>query len=199
MNILIKESQMNLIMENVEGLDTFKTKTFEYFPEIEDYWDVIDEFIRNSECKKIEIKNIKYGIAVSLVDGVIFSESTFKQPLPLFLFTIFHEIAHQYQFKKYGNDKMMELYLDKISIEDAAKAMQQIELVADEFATRKLRELQKLGYLTNINIPEGFYKKFPLSQFEKIVGTLKSQVSSLGIEDINEISKVLYNWIKTKS
>lgn len=198
MNLIITESQYKLLVENIEGLDTFKSKAITSYPEIEDFWDVIDNFIRNSEVKKIEVKNIQYGVAASLINGVIFGEGVFKLPVEHFLFTLFHEIAHQYQFKKYGKEKMMELYDDIFSVEDAAKMMREIELVADEFATRKLREIQNYGYLEGKNIPKGFYKLSPLSQFEFTVKMLKSKIKESGLTNVDDISDLLYNWLKTK-
>jgi hypothetical protein len=199
MRIIINESQYKVLLEQVEGLDTFKTKTLQSYPEVEEYWDIIEEFIRSSDAKKIEINNLKMGIAVSLLNGIIFSEGVFKQPLPLFLFTVFHEFAHQHQFRKYGKEKMMELYTDKISNEEGAKIMREIELVADEFAIRKLRELQKYGHLQNMVLPRGFYKNTPMESFVAMVKHLKSHIKDMGLKTPEEISNVFYNWLKVKN
>jgi len=116
MKLMITETQYKLLTEAVEGLDEFKKITLENYPEIIEYWDVIEKFIRDSECKKIEIEPIKIGIAVSMINGVIFNKNIFSLPITEFLFTIFHEIAHQYQYKKYGIEKMTSFYSDNLNI-----------------------------------------------------------------------------------
>ena len=75
MKLIITETQYKLLTEAVEGLDEFKKITLENYPEIIEYWDVIEKFIRESECKKIEIEALKIGIAASLINGVIFNKN----------------------------------------------------------------------------------------------------------------------------
>ena len=107
MKIIVNESQLKLLTEQIEGLDEFKLKSFASYPEIIEFWDVIENHIQKSGVKKIELGKLRMGIAVALINGIIFSENVFKQPLPLFLFSVFHEFAHQYQFKKFGKEKML--------------------------------------------------------------------------------------------
>lgn len=196
---MITETQYKLLTEAVEGLDEFKKKTLENYPEIIEYWDVIEKFIRDSECKKIEIEPIKIGIAVSMINGVLFNKNIFSLPITEFLFTIFHEIAHQYQYKKYGIEKMTSFYSDELPIEDAAKFMYDTEIIADDLATRKLRELQKYGYLENLNIPDGYYKLAPLKQFEKLIENIKLALPNLKNATPQQRNEILYNWIKFKT
>lgn len=196
MKIIVNESQVNLSRQQIEGFDEFKFKSLEIYPEIIEYWHIIENHIRESGVKKIEVGKLRMGIAVSFINGIIFSETVFQQPLPLFLFSVFHEFAHQYQFKKYGKEKMLELYTNEISIQEGAKIMKEIELVADEFATRKLREIQKYGFLRNISLPSGVYKQMPLTTFEKTTQYLKSQIKDLGLTSPDEISNVFYDWLK---
>ena len=104
MKIIITESQSELLTEQVEGLDEFREITLSSYPEVEEYWDVIENFIRLSGVKRIEVEPIRMGVAVSLITGIIFNKNAFFQPLTAFLFTIFHELAHQYQYRKYGKE-----------------------------------------------------------------------------------------------
>lgn len=199
MKLKITETQFQILRESVEGFDEFKNLALNSYPEIIEYWDVIEKFIRESECKKIEIAPLKMGIAVSLTNGVIFNTNIFKLPITEFLFTIFHEIAHQYQYKKYGIEKMTNFYSEDLPIEEAAKFMRHTEIVADDLATRKLREIQKYGYLQNLNIPKGYYKLAPLSQFEKLIENIKSALPNLKNADPEKRNEILYNWIKFKT
>lgn len=183
----------------IEGAQKFKEQTLINYPEIKEFWNVIEDFIKESDCKKIEIENIKLGIAVSLFNGVIFNERIFNQPLTSFLFSVFHEMAHQYQYKKYGADKMTSFYSDDLSVNEAAKFMYDTEVTADQFATRKLRELQKYGHLKNLHIPQGYYKRAPIKQFETLIQNVKSALPNLRNANPEKINEILYNWIKFKT
>jgi len=194
---MITENCSNALKEEMVGLNEFKFKTLNCFREITCFWNIIEDFIINSGCKKIEVTPIPYAIGASLIDRVIINPSAFNQSLINFLFTLFHEIAHQYQYEKYGHQKMTEIYTNRLSIDEAANFMFNIEIVADEFATRKLRELVKLGYLDkNTKLPTGFYKTLPIDNFKRLISTVKSKIPNVEDKTPEQINKVLYNWIK---
>ena len=194
---MITENCSSTLKEESVGLDAFKLKTLDRFHEVTHFWDIIEDFIINSDCKKIEMTQIPYAIGASLIDRVIINPSAFNQPLTKFIFTLFHEIAHQYQYEKYGHQNMTEIYTNRLSIDEAANFMYNIEIVADEFATRKLRELVKLGYLDkNTKLPTGFYKTLPIDNFKRLISTVKSKIPDVEHKTPEKINEVLYNWIK---
>ena len=112
-----------------------------------------------------------------------------------------HEIAHQYQYQKYGNEKMYEFYLGEIDVKDAAIAMKQIEMTADEFAERKVRQFVKLGLLnpSEVSMFNGFYKKAPLMYFEKLITQIKEKIKESGVTDFDGVSNIFYNMIKANT
>ena len=91
---------------------------------------------------------------------------------------------------------MTEFYTNRISIDEAADFMYRTEMVADEFATRKLRELVRLGHLENSKLPTGYYKSLPIYVFKKLISTIKSQITDVEDKSPEEINEVLYNWIR---
>jgi hypothetical protein len=194
---MMTDNRSSALKKKIIGLSEFKLRTLDRFQEIADFWDIIEDFIINSGCKKIEIYPIPYAIGASLIDRVIINPSAFNQPLIDFLFTLFHEIAHQYQYKKYGHQNMTELYTNRLSTDEAAVFMSKIEMVADEFATRKLRELVKLGQLEkNTKLPTGFYKTLPIGNFKRLISTVKSKIPDVEYKTPEQINEVLHNWIK---
>ena len=94
---------------------------------------------------------------------------------------------------------MTSFYSDALPVEDAAKFMRDTEIIADEFATRKLRELKKYGYLENLPIPNGYYKLAPLKQFETLIQNVKLALPNLKNADAEKTTEILYNWIKFKT
>lgn len=202
MKIILTESQYdNLIVEQTSGIDDFMQKIIDRYPKTKEYSDKIKSFIENSGCKKIEVAKFKYpALGLALHNGVLFNENIFGQNLPMFLFVIFHEIAHQYQYKKYGAEKMYEYYIGEIDLKDAAEAMKKIEIIADEFANRKVREFVKMGLIgsNEFRFP-GMYKNVPVSHFEKLIEASRNEIKKVGYKDFNTISDVFYNMVKVNS
>jgi len=200
---LIKEDifhikkNMGLLLEETQGVDEFINRVVRNYPKTEKYKDKIKEFILKSGCKKIEFGNVVAGAAgFALHNGVVISNSVLSLPLDMFLFVIFHEIAHQYQYQKYGDEKMYEFYVGEISVSEAAKVMKNIEIVADEFAARKVREFVKLGLLDKIPFNKGFYKNVPLQQFEVLIKRIRSYVEKLDVKSPQKIAEIIYNMFK---
>ena len=195
----LQEHIRRILKEETQGIESFLTQIMETYPETESFIDNIETFIKNSNCKKIEVAKFKYqALGLAVHNGVLFNEVIFKQELPDFLFIIFHEIAHQYQYKKYGDEKMYEFYLDETDVKDAAIAMKQIEIIADEFANRKVREFINLGFINNPNKKSLFsiYKDVPLYQFENLITQTKDTIKSKNVSGFDKIAELFYNMIK---
>ena len=201
-SIPIKESIRKVLKEETQGIDSFLIKVMETYPNTGRFIDDIETFIKNSNCKKIEVAKFKYpALGLAVHNGVLFNEVIFKQELPDFLFIIFHEIAHQYQYKKYGDEKMYEFYLDETDVKDAAIAMKQIEIIADEFANRKVREFIKLGFINGPNKKSLFsiYKDVPLYQFERLIIQTKDTIKSKNVSGFDKIAELFYNMVKVNT
>jgi hypothetical protein len=197
----LQENIRRILMEETQGIESFLTQIMETYPNTERFIDDIETFIKNSNCKKIEIAKFKYpALGLAVHNGVLFNEVIFKQELPDFLFIIFHEIAHQYQYKKYGDDKMYEFYLDETDVKDAAIEMKKIEITADEFANRKVREFVKLGFISATNGKTvSAYKDVPLSHFERLITQTKDMIKLKNVSGFNEIADLFYNIMKVNT
>lgn len=198
MKIIITERQYSLIVEQVDGLDNFMSIISDEYNLSKNNAEIIRQSIINSGCKKIEFSKFKFpALGIALVNGVLINSDSLKKPLSTLLFIIFHEIAHSYQYRKYGAEKMTEFYTDKLSIKDAAKLMKEIEHVADEFASRKCREFKKLGIIRNISFT-GFYKTINLDYFEKFIDGVKNELKQNKLTDIDDITLYFYNKVKAE-
>lgn len=198
MKILITEDQLNLLTTpKVDGLDSVIEKMISAYPEIEEYKDPIIDFINKSGCKKIEFGHMNYGAGLSLHNSVLLNDELLKHPIEMLMFVIFHEIAHQYQFKKYGVEKMYEVYAGKLSIEDGITFIYETEITADEFAFRKCKEFLKMGLLKKLP-SEGIYKKMPKENLRDLYIGVQNILSKRKGDSPEEISQVLYNFIKIK-
>ena len=157
----------------------------------------VSDFIENSNCNKIEFAKFKYAaLGASLHNGVLINDVVLRGSLEVALFSIFHEIAHQYQYKKYGIEKMYEFYNDEISVIETAKFMKEVETVADSFASRKIRELQKMGLISRNFVPVEMYKNVSETQLASFITKIRSGLRSKNIFSPDDISEYYYNLMK---
>jgi hypothetical protein len=199
MKILVKENQYNLLMEQV-GLDDFMSKVSEVYPDSVYAMEKISDFIKKSNCQRIEFRDFNYPAAgVSLHDRVLINNNVLRSDFSFFLFVLFHEIAHQYQFKKYGIDVMYKIYTGEISLDKAAKFVKDVEDVADEFGIRKVRQIQSL-YGDKIKLNSSSlvkpYKNMPLSTLKNMISHIINLLKQNNYKDITDISEIMYNHIK---
>ncbi len=188
-----------VIKEETSGLGDFVETLKSNFNISDELVDFVSDFIQKSDCNKIEFTKFKYpALGAALHNGVLINNLVLNRSLELTLFTIFHEIAHQYQYKKYGIEKMYEFYNDEISVIETAKFMKEVETVADSFASRKIRELQKMGLISRNFVPIEMYKNVPESQLASFINNIRSQLRSKNITSPDDISEFWYNLIKNQ-
>lgn len=200
MKYIITESQYNLLVEQIVGLEGLLDRMKQEYPQIRPQdVEMVEKFITDSNVGRILVEPIKMGDGLSLSDRVIINPSVFKYPLPKALYIIFHEIAHQYQFKKYGADKMYECYTGDLSDEEAADLIKRVEEVADEFALKKVRQLINLGFpidKTEFTNVKSMYKITPSSRFIPLIQNVKKMIKEQNITNPEDISEMFYNWVK---
>ena len=186
-----------ILKEETDGVNTLIDVITSRHEMSDELIEKVKDFISQSNCKKIEFANFKMpAMGVALHDGVLINKIALNHKLEYLLFIIFHETAHQYQFKKYGEDIMYECYLGDISVEEAANLMKHTEEVADEFAGKKIKQLQKQGLLDKGFIPPSLYKNAPMSQIIAMVGFYRSQLKQQNITTPDKISEFFYNMVK---
>lgn len=187
----------SVLIENTNNIDNFINELNRRYKMSDELTDFVKKFIEDSGCKKIEFSDFFIpALGVATHDYVLISKQIFNQKLPMVLFVIFHETAHQYQFKKYGNKIMYDCYLGDISIDEAADFMKKTEEVADEFAARKLRELQNKGLLKDSFVPPQFYKNVPIQSIKSMINQHKTKMMSNNIDSPDKISEYFYNLVK---
>jgi hypothetical protein len=197
MKFLINEKQYNLLTEEANGLDIFLNELENRYPEIENFKELIKSFINESGCQNIELKKIHLGAyGLALHDKVVINPTVLAFPLNSALYVIFHEIAHQYQYKKYGRVKMYELYTGELPIDDAVKFLRRTENVADQFSIRKCRELVKMGLITTEGlVKNGNYTHVSDMTFKSLLVKLRNLVRGRHMGNPEKVSEILYNSI----
>ena len=194
----LQENIRRILKEETEGIDTFLdviSNKYDLSAELKTF---IKEFIQDSNCKRINFSNFKIGaLGLALESGVLINSKILERQLPFMLFVILHEVAHQYQFKKYGVDVMYNCYLGDVSVKEAAEFMKTTEEVADEFASRKIRQLQKKGLIGPFKSPQ-VYKNMPLQNIVMMINNFKNDMKRQNIDSPKKVSEYFYNMVKSE-
>lgn len=194
-NIPLHESH-GLLNEQSDGIDDFINHLKKKFPFVIKFEEPLRKTILNSGCKKIEIHDIGFATGLALHDKVVFSPRAFIGGINYVLYVVFHEIAHQYQYKKYGGEFMYKIYQNEVDIDEAVKTLRGYETVADQFAMRKLREFLKLGLIQKWGIPtKGTYEGISDGHLKEILLKLRDIILKSGVTDVEKISETYYNYM----
>ena len=188
-----------LINEETDGITIFLNKIQSEYDISDSLYVEMLDFIEESGCKKIEFAKFNYpAIGLALHNGVLINSNMIGDNLSFLIFVIFHEVAHQFQFKKYGDKIMYGVYSGDVSIDEAAKFMKHTEEVADEFAMRKIRELQKKGLIDNNYRANSPYRNISVQSIKSMIIRFRDDLESKNITSPNDISKYFYNMVKSK-
>jgi hypothetical protein len=179
----------------VKGLGEFLYKLTDIHHTLIPHLKVIKDFIVNSGCPEIKIMPLKMGLGAALKSYVLISPTMLNQSLENCLYGLFHEIAHQYQYKKYKN-KIAEMFLNDNDTKLNAKFLEKIELVADNFSLKKCRSLAKMGILNMESIRKvGMYSTFSSNQFEFYLNSFRDVLKKKNITNVEEVGDVFYEYI----
>jgi hypothetical protein len=199
MKIIINESQYKLLLEATEGLNEFLETLKNNFDLGDELIDEVKSIFEKADCKKVSFESLMGPMGLALHNKLVISNKVLRDRPIQALFIIFHELAHQYQFKKYGGEKMMGLYLNEIPLDEAAEAMAKYEAVADEFGIRKVRELQQKGLLNKNQTPIKGYGNNPSpKQFKSMLEMFRTQLTRSGIDNIDKAAEYIYNMVKPR-
>ena len=194
----LNESIKKVLKEETEGIDSFLDEISSKHNMSDELRDFVKQFIEESDCKRINFSRFKMGVmGLALESGVLINSVALNHPLPFLLFLIFHEVAHQYQFKKYGEDVMYDCYLGEISEREAAEFMKHTEEVADDFASRKIRQLQKLNLIGPYTPPQ-MYKNVPIQQITMMINNYREDMRRKNIDSPKKVSEYFYNMVKSE-
>lgn len=183
-------------MGNNDSLEVFLDILIGKHPKLESsrnfFWSNFDK----SGLVSIEINSLKFGMAVSFPSKIIISPKVLNLELNHLLFTLFHEVAHQFQYKKYGTENMLKVHMGLFNKTDSISFMKQIEIVADDFAERKIKEMKKLGLIElNQIVPKGLYKSFKDSDFEKLIDISVKLLENEQFDNHEHVANILYRKI----
>ena len=156
----------------------------------------------NNEIDKLGVpyrfENIRAdGIAIN--GYCVIANSVLNYDADQLAFTMFHELAHFYQYKKYGDTSAESIYTnDESKVDEDVERLLKIENTADRFASSKTKfYFNKYGLDCNIRMP---YKNISKEFIRSHVLQMKKMVAKMppAKRNIRDINEYLYNSIKIK-
>lgn len=142
----------------------------------------IESFIRGCEQTNIRFEKLSPLCAgISTPNECIISETILSFPKPVLLYILFHEISHQYQYKKHGSDMMLDVYT-KMPFDDAINKLIYAESVADRLAILRLRK-----FINHSEIPPyRYYRSDNQNSIKTHLKWIRTFSDGLTIDEINE-------------
>jgi hypothetical protein len=182
MKILITEEQFKLILsENTEGIDVFLEKVIQRYPEVSEFVDALKHDIEKCGVKKISLESTLKSSGVSHPDFIYISNQVLNYNLSSFIFVLFHEILHQYQYKKYGVKYVLSTYVDDMNEDETIKRLFEIEKVADRFGKAMVSKYYRLGYLSSRYVLPSPYNEYSIPFLKQELKQIKKEL--VGITD----------------
>lgn len=155
------------------------------------------EVIYKSGCPKIKFDGLTGALGISKADECILSTYILELSLPKMLYIILHEVAHQFQYTKHGEEFAQDIFFGDKSDLESAKDLLRIENIADRFAVRMTKHL-----LTKYKIPFKNYEVAPLYKSQTPLGIshhvsrMRNTIKMLDVKDIHILNDLLYNSLK---
>lgn len=151
--------------------------------------DLFYSFYHRSGCKKItqlSFEKTKLGFSEQ---GIIYlNKLVFDLPIHYFLYVILHEIAHQFQYKKYGKDYVLDLYMHP----DKYDKFWEVERVADRIAIKKTIEiLKKDNKKSSVKLISIYNTETKKDYIKKYLKDLNTEINENGFKTIEEINNYL--------
>lgn len=191
---------LSLLEHQTKGVDEFTAILSSQFTQVDKLlWNDMNVVIENTSCPKIRFESLHPTVGgISKSDECIINTNILQYNISQCLFIIFHEIAHQFQYKKYGKDFALSVYVDDNTINETLNKLIQIESTADRFAAQQTTKL-----CNRYNIPINFQQpQYNNPQSKQMLITYISQLRNVikqrQLTNIDSINDFLYNMIKTQ-
>ncbi len=155
----------------------------------------------NDVKKELDQLNVQYrfegisALGCAKNDVLILSNSLLNFSMPNLLFVLFHELTHYYQYRKYGDDFALSIYINsEEKIKEDAQRLLQIERTADKFS-----QLKSSYYLKKHSINESCtvsgYRHLTAEYLATSILQIKRTAKKMGLTTIKDINEFIYNLV----
>jgi hypothetical protein len=162
---------------------------------IEQLADDIEKEINNLGVSYV-FEPLSGALGIARNSSCSISTNVLKFPVADLMFVLFHELAHYYQYRKYGTDFVLYIYTNSEEQLDVdARKLKSIENTADKFSVMKTNYyLNK--YKINQKITMNGYSNFTIETIKSQLVYFKKIVAQKKFKTVDEINNFIYNMIK---
>lgn len=156
----------------------------------EKLWNEIKGDIEKSPASKIILVDNHNFCGMSLNSGVYISKIMFDLPIYVFIYSLFHEIAHQYQYSKYGKNLFYSLATQDID-EKLIDVVISIEKIADEFGKKMSRKYLRLFNLPFSVIRSPYDSQYGRDGYKLFIKDIQSKIKEGKVHCVEEMENYL--------
>jgi predicted metal-dependent hydrolase len=156
----------------------------------------LKSFIYNSDCEKIRFEDMSMkAMGISKTDECVLNNKVLEIYTEYMLYIILHEVSHQYQYKKYGKDLVLDIYTDSLEIEFAVEKLLWLESVADRLAIKKMKSIFNTLDKKPIEIKPRYLNLTDTDYLKNHIIKIREDVKNLGLKTIEDINNHIHNSI----
>lgn len=147
------------------------------------------DFYYNSNCKEVYLEEFTDNkLGFSDYKKIYLNPLVLDLPIHYFLYVFLHEVAHQYQYKKYGKKYVLDLYLNK----DTYQKFWEVEVVADRLSIRKTTEILNKNKKDNIiKLTSTYNTESKKEYIKKYLEEIQNEINKKQLKTIEEINNYL--------
>lgn len=162
------------------------------------FFEDLEDFIIKSGCLSIRFEHMSSrALGISKPEECVISYSVLDLPTDYLLYVILHEVAHQYQYKKYGKNLALEIYKCELSIDEAIDKLLYFEQLADRLALMKLNSIvNKNNTKIFVNITPRYLNLNNFDYIKKYIQMIRAEVTNKNYTTIESINEYLHNRIR---
>lgn len=177
-----------------KGLDIFLAKLQERFPQNVCAIPKLREIILNARTPEIGFDRLTVG-GISTTVKCIINSDVLRYEYRLVLYMILHEVCHQMQYTKHGEQIAYKIWTDKIPLDEAIDELLKLENTADRWAIMAAKSIFKSCGWKEPQIHPA-YKDMPRFAILKLISNIRKAVKEKRFVNINQVNEYLYNTVK---
>lgn len=182
--------------EQTKGLDAFMSQLNDAFPDKWRSFAALRSIILQSKCPEIRFESIR-ALGISMGDKCIISNSVLRSSFAHAVYVILHEIAHQMQYTKYGEDFAAAIFMHDIPDAQMVQMLRKIELTADRYAIAKGKQVLRNAGATDTPVARSMYKSVSDASLLSHIHNVRANVKKHNLNTIMDINEWIYNSIKS--
>lgn len=178
-----------------KGLDAFLAKLQERYPQNACALPKLREIILNSRTPEIGFDRLNVS-GISTTTKCILSSNIIGFDFRLVLYMILHEVCHQMQYTKHGEQIAYNIWTDKIPMEQAIDELLKLENAADRWAIMATKSIfRSCGWKEPQIRPT--YKNAPRGMIEYLISDIRKAAKQKRFVNINQVNEYLYNTVRS--